>query len=168
MIDHTELLRRLHYDPATGIFTWLTAGPRGSNIKVGASAGSVDIATGYWRVGIGTRLYKRHQLAWFYVSGAWPDLWVDHENGIPGDDWLGNLRLVTKSQSSMNRAKRKGAIFKGVCLHHGRWEATMGKRGSVYLGSFPTAEDAAKAYDRAAIATYGAYARLNFPRETTP
>jgi hypothetical protein len=33
----------------------------------------------------------------------------------------------------------------------------------MYLGFYVTAEEAAKAYDRAAIKYYGDFARLNFP-----
>ena len=56
--------------------------------------------------------------------------------------------------------------YKGVVRHHrsGRWNAQI-KDGpkSLFLGSFETAADAARAYDEAALRLRGEFARLNFP-----
>lgn len=55
--------------------------------------------------------------------------------------------------------------FRGVCLHKGRWMAHIGYGGEqYYLGSFSNEEEAAKAYDLAAMEHRGEDARLNFLR----
>ncbi len=52
--------------------------------------------------------------------------------------------------------------FRGVCRQGDRWRA---KHCGRYLGLFSTAEDAAKAYDRAALERSGSLAYVNFPRK---
>ncbi|CCV12890.1 Pathogenesis-related transcriptional factor and ERF protein (fragment) [Mesorhizobium sp. STM 4661] len=57
MITHAELLERLHYDPLTGLFTWLVSSRPG---WVGKIAGSQH-SQGYWHIRIRGHLYLAHQ-----------------------------------------------------------------------------------------------------------
>jgi hypothetical protein len=96
---------------------------------------------------------------------------VDHINHDGLDNRRANLRPATRSQNNHNERPRTGSFsrFKGVIFDgrwRGRWQARIimdGRRLS--LGYFATEEDAARAYDAAALAAWGEYAWLNFPDE---
>lgn len=91
---------------------------------------------------------------------------TDHINGNGLDNRRANLRPATNSQNQANaripRSNKSG--FKGVWLHRptGRfWAYIKVNRIRRHLGCFATAEEAAQAYDVAAIEAWGEYARPN-------
>jgi hypothetical protein len=107
----------------------------------------------------GTRYMHRE------VVKAAPGEIVDHRNGDRLDNRSANLRKTNATGNSANRKPMSSSGFKGVTLHScGRWQAQIktGNRGR-YLGLFASPEDAARAYDRAALAAWGSSAWLNFP-----
>lgn len=95
------------------------------------------------------------------------DLQVDHINGNGMDNRKCNLRTCTGSQNNANRkhlATGKTSKYRGVSLSKtdGKYTATIGYRGWTQgLGRFDTEEEAALAYNTAAIETYGEFASLN-------
>ena len=92
---------------------------------------------------------------------------TDHINMNPLDNRRANLRISTSAQNQANSERRKILGFKGVTKRGKKWRAQMrlsGKR--VWLGSFSTAEAAAKACDDAARNHHGIFARLNFPKDS--
>lgn len=93
---------------------------------------------------------------------------VDHINGNGLDNRRSNLRSATTAENQRNARRRSDNTsgFKGVHWDAAqrRWKAQIsvgGKRLS--RGRYPTAEDAARAYDRAARELHGEFATLNFP-----
>lgn len=101
------------------------------------------------------------------MGGKPPDGFeFDHINGAGFDNQRSNLRRVTNVQNHMNRNSPGGSSsFKGVGWHKAakKWQAGIridSKRK--YLGLFTLEEDAARAYDAAALEHFGEYARPNF------
>lgn len=97
---------------------------------------------------------------------------VDHINGDSLDNQRHNLRQVTFAQNMANRSyegrwPHPASRYRGVSRNGRKWRATMNagtKHGSYrHLGTFETEEDAAQAYDKAALEQWGDAARLNFP-----
>jgi hypothetical protein len=90
---------------------------------------------------------------------------VDHINHDRLDNRRENLRLCTVGENTRNRRNFSPHGFKGVYPNvSGSWRATIGyELRRFYLGTFATAAEAARAYDRAAVKLHGEFANLNFP-----
>ncbi len=93
---------------------------------------------------------------------------VDHKNGNGLDNRRENLRVCTITENNINRGayKNNRVGLKGVNpFKNGKFGARITIGGKLsYLGIFNTAEDAGKAYDKAAKIYHGEFANLNFPR----
>lgn len=102
------------------------------------------------------------------VLGAPARAQVDHCDGNGLDCRRHNLRLASGTQNQGNRRLNRNnkSGFKGVFWYkaRGKWTAAIkvGKRRP-WLGLFDAPEDAARAYDAAARAAFGEFARTNFP-----
>ena len=104
------------------------------------------------------------------ILGNDRSLQADHANHNGLDNRRRNLRQCTSQQNNCNRRLRVNnrSGFKGVSWVKGlqKWAARICKEGQdMWLGVFPTAEEAALVYDSAAIEFFGEFAVLNFPRE---
>ena len=90
---------------------------------------------------------------------------VDHINRNTLDNRRENLRACTRNESNQNRkGGGKASPYKGVHRSSvNRWGAVIRANGrNTWLGTFVNEEDAARAYDRAALEAYGEFAYLNF------
>jgi len=103
------------------------------------------------------------------VAGAPAGKYVDHANRNGLDNRRANLRVATKSQNGANRVadarvRRTTSDYKGVFFDRsrGKWAATIHVDGkSKALGRYEAEVQAAEAYNVAALAAWGRFARLN-------
>ena len=101
------------------------------------------------------------------ITNAPDGMDVDHINGDTVDNSRANLRVSTRSDNMCNQGPSRASTsgYKGVRFHkkHQRWYAAIKKEGkSHHLGHYKTAEEAARAYDKAARNLHGEFAYQNF------
>jgi len=134
--------------------------------NAGAKAFKSMSTAGYYSGRIFRGSYFAHRVIWAMVNDRHPTTFIDHINGDRLDNRPSNLREATPSQNGFNSRLpiTNTSGFKGAfqVRSNGRWYAKIEIDGKQkYLGSHATAEDAARAYDAAARAARGDFARTN-------
>ena len=108
---------------------------------------------------------KIHILLMHKLITGWPR--TDHVDHDGLNNQRSNLRPATNAQNQQNSRSGSGTSrYKGVCWakRERKWRAVIRPDGvQRYLGYFDVEEDAARAYDAAALEIYGEYACVNFP-----
>lgn len=117
----------------------------------------------------GNKHFLIHKLMWELFIGPIPEGYcLDHIDRNPSNNCFGNLRLANKMQNGYNREKTKVNTigYKGVSSSNrdGKpYRAYISYKGTrKTLGYFNTKEEAAKAYDDAALKYHKEFACLNF------
>ena len=83
MLKHEYLKKILQYEEETGLFYWKER--LSIRVTVGAVAGHISKVSGYVELRIHGKMYRGHELAWFYKTGEFSKF-VDHRNNIRHDN----------------------------------------------------------------------------------
>ena len=181
LLDFDYVKSALRYDPETGHFFWKpkelrTRGDAVFNGKfAGKRAGSLS-GYGYRTICFSFGSSKNvvtseHRLAVSFNLGRMldEDEIVDHINGVRYDNRMENLRLVDSKGNARNCVMHttnssgcKGVFYVSDKRGSKKWRAQISLNNKTkFVGYFATKEDAARAYDAAAVLHYGECAKTN-------
>jgi HNH endonuclease/AP2 domain len=159
MITQAELKEVLEYNPDTGVFTWKKT--VNSRAVAGSVAGGKN-TEGYINLKINRKNYQAHRLAYLYMTGNFPENFIDHINHTKDDNRWVNLRDATNSQNQANAKKpiTNKSGYKGARWHktNKRWCAEIRyMKKKMHLGYYTTPEEASEAYKKKAIEIHGEF-----------
>lgn len=147
-ITQEELKKLLHYDPETGLFFRISKGRGISTKKPAGCTKTKESGKKYVSLIVNGLCIKAHRLAWFYVTGSWPDKEIDHINGDGTDNRFINLRDVGRIENCRNQRRPKNNTS-GICGVHfvksrNKWQAVITiNKYCEQLGYFDNIFDAA-------------------------
>lgn len=100
---------------------------------------------GYRMLSYRNKKYLTHRVIWYLHYGKWPAHNIDHINRDRLDNRIENLRDVSQSINTRNRANVRGCYWDGVA-----WRVTFSLHGKThYMGRFHSKSSAIKEYTRA-------------------
>jgi hypothetical protein len=160
---HEQLKSWLDYDPETGVLTWIGRPPHSSRVVIGSQAGAIKRTRSgvYMHTQILGYRTGNHRIAWFWMTGKWPNKQIDHKDGDGLNNAWDNLREATKEQNMSNRRQpRTSKNLKGTSRSKsGKWKSQINHNGkTIHIGTYTTEEEAHKAYCEAAVKLHGEFA----------
>lgn len=139
-----------HYtEMSCKMFNCRDAGNRADRLYARRPYAVVKIAL---RTGEEQQAYAAHRIIWKMVNGRDPFPLVDHidrdkKNNKPGNLREADYRLNVQNRSDHQRRKKEGALIGVYPSRNGKFRSQIWMpTGIVYLGTFPTAEEASAAF----------------------
>jgi hypothetical protein len=170
LVTPEYLHERLSLDKDSGLIFWKHSNsvPKNWNTKyAGKEAGLKTLVDGYRVVNILNKPYKVHRVVWAMIHGEWPAIDIDHIDGRRTNNAISNLRLagsvMNHGNMIINRSNNTSG-YKGVSWdkRQKKWRASIKvHKQAKKLGAFSSKHDAAEAYNRAAVAGFGVFAKIN-------
>ena len=163
-----ETLRELfNYSDEEGRLYWKVR--PANNVDISKAAGCIG-KDGYIEIKICRSAYKLHRLVyiWHFGSIEKKDV-VDHISGDNTDNRINNLQAISNQKNIMKQRGRSDNTsgYRGVCWSErdNKWLAHIRfDNHRIHVGYIENIEDAAIAYDHAAIELFGSrFAQTNFP-----
>jgi hypothetical protein len=103
---HQDVLDALKYNPATGVFKWKIRPSK--NIAPGSQAGGNLKGNGYRYISFRGYELTEGRLAWFYVTGKWPERRIRYKNGKTNDSRFENMTLFNGIGGEYDYKTREG------------------------------------------------------------
>lgn len=150
----------LYYNKQTGIFNWRERDRSFFNSDrafkswnsrfCGRNAGTIkknSNGISYYQIVILGKKYYAHRLAYLYITGIWPPVIIDHEDGDGLNNTWTNIKQATYQENSknreMSRANKTGCMGVTFSKERKKWIVKVNISGrSVQLGSFDDFFDA--------------------------
>lgn len=107
-LSHERVLEALDYNPATGAFKWKINPAK--NVKAGTIAGGNSYSPGYRYIRLDGEEITEARLAWFYMTGNWPERRLRNINGDITDCRFENLKQSDGAGSGFDHKSRDGRI----------------------------------------------------------
>lgn len=165
-VPHIALSRDFHAQVSEQDLDWLRAYVWTADVRVRPD-GSEEVYACRWVTlpnGRRRKLYMHREIVRLPNGFL-----VDHDNGDTLDNRRPNLRLATYTQNRYNMNGFGSSQYMGVSRDGKGWRARItrtredGSREYLFSGNYRSEEEAARAYDEAALRLFGEFARLNFP-----
>jgi hypothetical protein len=105
-LTHQQVRDALDYNPATGVFVWKISPAK--NVKSGTTAGGNSKGNGYRYIRLSGEEITECRMAWFYMTGRWPERRVRFKNGDKSDCRFENLTLFNGLVGEFDHKTREG------------------------------------------------------------
>jgi hypothetical protein len=105
-LTHEQVRDALDYNPATGVFVWKINPAK--NVKIGTRAGGCGSGRGYRYIRLFGEEITEPRLAWFYMTGEWPDRRVRFKNGDVQDCRFENIALYNGIGGEFDHKSQEG------------------------------------------------------------